>query len=232
MINIGTLELADIAVGSTPIEKAYIGSTLVWEKSSPLLYDAQVEWLATDGVAYIDTGITVSNTVKFDFDIYSEYNHLSIFFGARTGTSSGLMTIMAKNQSGASDNGIRWSFGTKNVVISNHKLLDTNTRVNFKNTSAARTLVYDGTYSMTATSQTFSTSRTLYMFKMNNNGTAGGNEWPLRCYYLKIWTGSTLVRDFIPVRKNGVGYLYDKVSEELFGNANSTGAFTYGNDVT
>ena len=57
MINIGTLELADAYVGSTPIEKAYLGSTLVWEKSSPAPdYDAQVEWLATDGAAYIDTG--------------------------------------------------------------------------------------------------------------------------------------------------------------------------------
>lgn len=34
MINIGTLELADAYVGSTPIEKAYLGSQLVWEKVS------------------------------------------------------------------------------------------------------------------------------------------------------------------------------------------------------
>jgi hypothetical protein len=48
---------------------------------------------------------------------------------------------------------------------------------------------------------------------------------------VEMYNGSTLVRSYIPVRKNGVGYLYDRVSGELFGNANSTGAFTYGNDV-
>jgi hypothetical protein len=41
----------------------------------------------------------------------------------------------------------------------------------------------------------------------------------------------TPVRDYIPVRKNGVGYLYDKVSGNLFGNVALNSAFTYGNDV-
>ena len=44
-----------------------------------------------------------------------------------------------------------------------------------------------------------------------------------------FYTGS---RNLIPVRKGTVGYLYDKVSGQLFGNANSTGAFTLGPDVT
>jgi hypothetical protein len=33
MINITNSDIIDIAIGSTPIEKAYIGSTLVWEKA-------------------------------------------------------------------------------------------------------------------------------------------------------------------------------------------------------
>ena len=46
----------------------------------------------------------------------------------------------------------------------------------------------------------------------------------------QILKDNVLVRDFIPVRNEGVGYLYDKVSGQLFGNA-GTGSFTYGNDV-
>lgn len=49
MIDIGTLELADIAVGSTPIEKAYLGSTLVWEKSSPGPVDPYELYMWLDG---------------------------------------------------------------------------------------------------------------------------------------------------------------------------------------
>ena len=45
-----------------------------------------------------------------------------------------------------------------------------------------------------------------------------------------ITIDNTLVLDFIPVRKNGVGYMYDSISGELFGNA-GTGDFILGNDV-
>ena len=48
----------------------------------------------------------------------------------------------------------------------------------------------------------------------------------------KLIKNGVTVRDFIPVRKDGIGYMYDKVSGELFGNENSSGAFTYGNDIT
>ena len=45
----------------------------------------------------------------------------------------------------------------------------------------------------------------------------------------KIWMNGVLVRDFIPVRKDGVGYMYDRVSGQLFGNV-GTGDFVVGPD--
>ena len=41
-------------------------------------------------------------------------------------------------------------------------------------------------------------------------------------YWTKIWKGDALVRDYIPVEKDGVGCMYDKVTGTLFGNANTT----------
>ena len=38
------------------------------------------------------------------------------------------------------------------------------------------------------------------------------------------------LRDLIPVRKNGVGYMYDRVSGQLLGNS-GTGDFVLGPDV-
>ena len=71
------------------------------------------------------------------------------------------------------------------------------------------------------------------MFCINNNGTPYGIGTQKRLRNIKIYDGdSTLVFDGIPVRKKGVGYIYDKVTEQLFGNANSTGDFTLGPDVT
>ena len=55
----------------------------------------------------------------------------------------------------------------------------------------------------------------------------------MRLYSCEVTdSGGNKIRDFIPVRKNGIGYLYDKVSGELFGNASGSGAFTYGSDVS
>ena len=48
---------------------------------------------------------------------------------------------------------------------------------------------------------------------------------------LKIKNGSELVRDMISVRVGTTGYMYDKVSGELFGNVGS-GSFGLGNDIT
>lgn len=39
-----------------------------------------------------------------------------------------------------------------------------------------------------------------------------------RIYYCKLWKDHVLVRDLIPVRVGSVGYMYDKVSKQLFGN--------------
>jgi hypothetical protein len=43
-----------------------------------------------------------------------------------------------------------------------------------------------------------------------------------------MYIGGVMVRDYICVKKNDVGYLFDKVSCELFGNANNTGQFIVG----
>jgi hypothetical protein len=44
-----------------------------------------------------------------------------------------------------------------------------------------------------------------------------------------MYQNGSLVRDFIPVRKGQVGYMYDKISGRLFGNIGS-GSFTFGPD--
>ena len=52
-----------------------------------------------------------------------------------------------------------------------------------------------------------------------------------KVYGLMMWQGITLVRSFIPVRdSNNVGYMYDEVTGQLFGNAGS-GSFVVGNDL-
>lgn len=48
-------------------------------------------------------------------------------------------------------------------------------------------------------------------------------------YHAFARVGNDMKMDFIPVRKGNVGYMFDRVSGQLFGNA-GTGAFIIGPD--
>lgn len=60
---------------------------------------------------------------------------------------------------------------------------------------------------------------------------AGGSYLNGKIYSVQAYYGDTLVLDLIPVRIGQVGYMYDRVSGDLFGNS-GTGSFTIGPDVT
>jgi hypothetical protein len=83
-----------------------------------------------------------------------------------------------------------------------------------------------------ATVQTFSRriddGARLYLFTYPDGASAlGGTEG--KYFSFKVFRNDVLVRDMIPVRVGNVGYLYDKVSGQLFGNS-GTGNFILGPD--
>ena len=75
----------------------------------------------------------------------------------------------------------------------------------------------------------FTSNQPLYIGAMNSSGTASF-YFRGRFGAVKIYQNGTLVRDYIPVRKGAVGYLYDRVSGRLFGNEGS-GDFVIGPDI-
>lgn len=58
----------------------------------------------------------------------------------------------------------------------------------------------------------------------------------MRCYAFQMWDGDELILDLIPVRKKGVGYMYDRVRGLLIGAShdstrpNDPGYFVIGPD--
>lgn len=56
------------------------------------------------------------------------------------------------------------------------------------------------------------------------------SAYDMYVYNFKLIENSIVIHDFIPVRIGSVGYMYDKVSDTLFGNS-GTGSFTLGPDV-
>lgn len=214
--------LAEIIQNNRRISKIMKGDVEEWSNLLP--YDAEVEWLKTDGIAYLNTGIKISSSLMFDLSFYAPVPTTNNWlFGGFVSSSSGQLGVLAEM---SNTQKFQWKFGqysvnTVNVSAGNYRLY---------NTDAANTLNINGT-SYSATANTFSTQIDFLLLGFNVNGNPSTFVAQTEFKKGKLWVDGTLVRDYIPVRKDGVGYLYDKVSGELFGNANSSGSFGYGNDL-
>ena len=195
---------------------------------SALPYDAEVEYIQTDGKAFIDTGIKTSSNLTFDLNLYipSHGTQGVWMFGSRVSASSGQMGYLNDPSHNTKD----WRYHNK-ATTSGTILSSGN--YNFKNTASVNVLKINDTITLSAPSATFTSDYNFYILTLNVAGTPAliniGNG--ARIMPSKIYLSGVLVRDYIAVRKDGVGYLYDKVSGKLFGNANSEGAFSYGADI-
>lgn len=181
--------------------------------ATPLPYDAEIEYLETrkNGAtvtAFIDTGFL--GTEKNSFEI--KFVFLGVgqaIFGSR-------------------------STNTNAVIVSN-----TNARMGNKNTlvSLVSNTLYTATldkdyyvlnniqYALGAS--VFTTNNNIHIFNANATNVAPSEA---QVYYFKMWEDGNLKLHLIPVRVGTTGYMYDKVSGQLFGNAGA-GDFVLGADV-
>lgn len=201
----------------------------------PLPYDAEVEYLESTGTQFIDADFipTIDSAIEIDVVCTSQSsaytgvafcgNYFNSYHAFGIGRYSSPFAIAY--------------FGNKNNIncagfgINNRCVISLNVE------KLALTNVDSGTTGSTAVGATsFDTStRSLYILNGNTNTMDLKIHANFQIYGCKLWNGITLVRDFIPVRvgsgSSAVGYLYDRVSGELFGNA-GTGEFLIGPDKT
>lgn len=200
-----------------------------------LPYDAEVEYLQSSGTQYIDADFIPSFTSAIEIDIVclsqsSAYS--GVAFCGNYFNSNHAFGI------GRNINNIAFGyFGNKNNIQRSGFTTNTRVRILINSSILSITNVDSGTtVSSTVGATSFGTStRSLYL--LNGNTMTGdlkihGN---FQLYGCRLWADTVLVRDFIPVRvgsgANAVGYMYDRVSGELFGNA-GTGAFVIGPDAS
>ena len=215
---------------NTVLVDAVVGDIeIVADAEWAMPYDAEVEWIQCDGNARINTGIKVTPTTTFHFEMYMPQAELTKQpFGGRSAYQSNALHFANDTRTSGGTNVATWYYGNKSATTT--KLLGWHT---FDNTAAVNKLVIDNNTTLTITGASMSsTNEDFYLFRMNVGGGSGGNNGDgIKSKGGQMYSGGVLVRDYIPVRKNGVGYLYDRVSGELFGNANESGAFSYGEDV-
>ena len=190
-------------------------------------YDAEIEYLETDGTAYIDTNVIETSKTRFELEFYvssfTAPTSAKALFGARGGITWQCCVTIDANAST-----IIWHRGNKN---SSSKAF-TSGLWQFSNMQNSNTLVTNNGNLSAANQGKYSSTSKFYIFASSwGSGTHYGIP-NLRFNTGKITNGATLVRDYIPVRVGQVGYLFDKISKKLFGNANDSGAFILGPDKT
>ena len=196
-----------------------------WAKSGKHLpYDTEVEWLEGDGRSYIKTSITPKkNMAVLIKAMVIDTKNESFIYGAFTpymGKFDGVFSVISHYASGyyvdiediAEGDIIETSLiGDLIAVSKNGSNIATIHRIN----SMERCV--------------------FYIFSASNEDSISSNPFGIaksRIYSFAIVNEmNEYVADFIPVRKDGVGYMYDRVSGQLFGNS-GTGAFIIGPDKT
>jgi hypothetical protein len=186
-------------------------------KRVALPYDAEVEYLESTGTQYINTGLNLRSAVSFacSFALSRSVTDNSMIMGAYKddSTTPKFQFFVRDTMLWGSINPAAWrahSGFTPEYGVS-----------------------VGVTYNTTGTAIASASDFQVYLFARNNDRGVYLPFDGLRLFSCSFSVGGTPVRDYIPVRvgsgAGAVGYLYDRVSGTLYGNA-GTGNFTVGPD--
>lgn len=181
-----------------------------------LPYDAEVEYLQSTGTQWIDTGVLNDANVKMNFRIRPSSVSGTYFMGVDAGLVFG------------TNNGINFRANG----VSSVDAFNTNTfyAIEMYYNGNRRFCVIDGSETLSNTVSRM-LDKNILLFATSGGVTIG----PI-AYYLpwsisdcKMWNGSAIVRDFIPVRVGATGEMYDRITGTF---ATRVGTFIVGPDTT
>ena len=191
-----------------------------------LPYDAEIAYLKGTGTQYINSGIIGGGRTTYEVHVNLSSTSCGII-GARQDSNTRTAWVLAENnlaQAGYANAYLNlqgWYFDSLITIKTYIGSLYYNCDIE-----------KEGSHNSTHFDlRTFTCNQPIYIMGINNNGSLlSPYVFKGNMYYCKIWDNDTLVRDFIPVRVGTTGFMYDKVSGQLFGNAGS-GNFILGNDI-
>ena len=192
----------------------YVGSTrrkMMAEKALP--YDAEIEYLESSGIQWIDTQLGVGYDTKL-LDIQLEFEHLTTAGGYKWVVFAGGNNKYVGIQRNRDTINIDGRAKITPVVLDKKRTYRFNGGLESIDNEEFPPLV---DLSLNMNIILFSAISTIHLETC-------------RIWYAKIIYDNVLMGDFIPVRVGQVGYMYDRVSGELFGNS-GTGDFVLGPDI-
>ena len=196
-----------------------------------LPYDAEVEWLQGDGQAYIDLGfgITATDTSYCDISFIPVFNENTPALTGICGFFSGALT--------ANFISVVSSTRKARVFRNNSDFLSADVTED----DVVRIYETKGEYYISVNGETVKsktgTIKIKYwatLFRITKSATSNVTyKIPVDEKIISAKGGDGINEfDLITVRKDGVGYMYDRVSGKLYGNAADSGAFILGPDKT
>lgn len=208
-----------------------------------LPYDDAVEYLASTGKEYIDTGCTHTAATRVECLVYAneptvgDYNALFGSRGAASSNYKGSLYVFSRYNK---ETALRFARGD---TFTGKEASSTNFKLNraYWLTVEGQSLLWTA-YGDSKTNSISYTQRPntqggyapMMLFSLNETATPGGVTANTACntkmwlWSFKMTDGATVQCDFVPVTTNGVGCLYDRVSRRVLGNISGEGAFTYG----
>ena len=211
------------------------GTMLGGEKKEDVPYDAEVDFIETDGVgSYIDTGV-------FPVLVSDEYSVVSVEFAFRSWRPDNTNFICGARHgttATATSFGIAAYASSANKIYLFKPTISASSPLNPIDTVRHKVSMRNGfaeidgeDISVSRDSNTSHNATSGFCLgtsgapSMHPSGVAQfGNA---RFYSCKIVTGGVTVFDGRPVRKDGHGYIYDSISGSLLGNAGA-GELIYG----
>ncbi len=183
----------------------------------PIPYDAQVEWIQcpVGGAIVIPQSYSCDTFTRYvlHFQFTADRKQQRAFWtGARCVYENG------SNKMGCAMNN---DWQSTNLGWSTEYILDMNTgdkKTKFYNSSSS--LLATVSHSAVGNAQT-------YIRLFNPNMATDQYCAAIKCWYFKAYVNDNLVLDLVPVKKNDVAYMYDNISQTLFGN-DGEGTFTAG----
>lgn len=204
-------------IGNTPISKIYFNGQ---PRSILRSIYAQLEYIESTGTQCIDTGISGGSNAEYEikFNPLTAFKMYETYFGGDK--TPPVPKIVYENSRIELQ-----TYQGSHVAASTNM----NTILTIKYNSDGTADCNGNQITTTATAGSGWGTLPFYIFRSNQESTLYAT---MRLYYLKMWSDSVLVRDFIPAKRTIDGRigLHDRITNTFFTDINGSN-FIGGNEV-
>lgn len=190
----------------------------------------EVEYLESSGTQYIDTGIIPDAGTGLECIAFGQTSD-NLMIGLKDTSSGDTRWFIGNARNNAAEYGYYYGYGKTSAIVNVGQGVELRIRLNFLNSKSFDVSYIDGSnqHHLVLPTLPFTPQNQIRLFG-SSGISASYTIWSGKIYAVIISQDTDIVMDLTPVRIGTTGYMYDRVSGQLFGNA-GTGDFILGNDI-